>query len=220
MLSAQTVVEGVLLVSGTSDIDGSVLNDTIVQRNCSLHVRGNLKGSLTIEPGASVVIEGSVDGKVVNRGGKLVVRNSGIAAFVRVDATPEAEASGVLKINLGAIAFNWDAIAKRVAGECAAVVKGDAYGCGIDPVAATLAEVGCNTFFVSNLAEAKSVRVASSQSTIYVLNGLYAGAGPVFAEINARPVIGSLVEVAEWDAFAAASQWRGGFALSIDTGVS
>ena len=70
MLSAQKVEEGPLLVSTSSeDIHGTVFYDTIVQKNCSLHVRGNLLGSLTIEPGAKVVVEGSVDGKIVNRGG-------------------------------------------------------------------------------------------------------------------------------------------------------
>ena len=44
------------MVSGPSDIHGSVVNDTIVQRNCSLHVHGNLLGSLTIERGAKVVV--------------------------------------------------------------------------------------------------------------------------------------------------------------------
>ena len=104
MLSTQKVVEGPLLVSGSTDINGSLLNDTIVQKNCFLHVRGNLKGSLTIERGANVVVEGSVDGKVINRGGRLVVNNNRIAEFVTVDGPPEAEAGGVLKINLSAIA--------------------------------------------------------------------------------------------------------------------
>ncbi len=220
MLLAQEAAEGPLLVSGSSDINGSVLNDTIVQRNCSLHIRGNLKGSLTIEPGANVIVEGSVAGKVINRGGRLVVNNRGIAEFVRVDGPPEPEAGGVLRINLGAIAFNWDALAKRVEGECAAVVKADAYGCGIDPVTATLAEAGCKTFFVSNLAEAKRVRAVAPKSTIYVLSGLYGGTGPVFAEANARPVINSLIELAEWDVFTSSSQWKGGFALNVKTGTS
>ncbi|MGA8695483.1 MAG: hypothetical protein WB689_16920, partial [Xanthobacteraceae bacterium] len=43
---------GPLLISSSSEIHGSVRSDTIVQRNCTLHVRGNLLGSLTIEPGA------------------------------------------------------------------------------------------------------------------------------------------------------------------------
>ena len=60
---------GPLLISSSSEVHGSVLSDTIVQRNCTLHVRGNLLGSLTIEPGANVIVEGSVDGKINNKGG-------------------------------------------------------------------------------------------------------------------------------------------------------
>ena len=73
-----------LLVSSSLDINGSVLNDTIVQRNCFLHIHGNLKGSLTIEPSANVIVEGSVDGKIIDRGGRLVINNRGIAEFVGV----------------------------------------------------------------------------------------------------------------------------------------
>jgi len=221
MLTAREMDAGeLLLVSSSSDIDGSVLNDTIVKWNCFLHVRGNLRGSLTIERGANVVVEGSVDGKIINRGGRLVVKNKGIPECVTVDGLPEAEAGGILKINLTALALNWDALAKRTEAECAAVVKANAYGCGIDPITTTLAKAGCKTFFVSNLAEARRVRAAAPRSTIYVLDGLYAGTGPAFAEVNARPVISSLVEMAEWDVFVASSQWTGGCALHVDTGVS
>src|SRR6202023_1355927 len=96
-----------LVVSSPSDINGSVLNDTIVQENCSLHVRGNLLGNLTIEPGAAVVVDGSIDGKILNKGGRLVVHHKGLAACVSLDGPAEAEACGVLKINLTAIASNW-----------------------------------------------------------------------------------------------------------------
>ncbi len=99
---AREFAEGPLLVSGSSVINGSVLNDAIVQRNGFLHIHGNLKGSLTIEPGANVVVEGSVDGKVINRGGRLVVNNKGIAEFARVEGPAEPEAGGVLKVNLAA----------------------------------------------------------------------------------------------------------------------
>jgi alanine racemase len=208
-----------LLVNGTSHINGSVSTDVIVKRNCHLHVRGNVKGSLTIEPGANVIVEGSVDGKVINKGGRLVVNNRGIAEFARTEGPPEAEAGGVLKIDLTAISSNWESLAKRTDAECAAVVKADAYGCGVDPVTAALKEAGCKTFFVSNLAEAKRVRATAPQSIIYVLNGFYAGTGPVFAEIDARPVVNNLVEMAAWDAFVADSQWPGGFAINVDTGA-
>ena len=220
MLSAQEDVEGPLLVSRPTDIAGSVFNDTIVRHDCSLHIRGNLKGSLTIEAGADVTIEGSVDGKVINKGGKLVIKNRGIAEHARREGPPEAEAGGILKINLTAVAVNWEALAGRTRAECAAVVKADAYGCGIDPVTGALAEVGCKTFFVSDLAEARRVRAVAPKSTVYVLNGFYPGTAPIFAELDVQPVINSPLEMAEWDVFVAASQWPGGFALNVDTGTS
>jgi alanine racemase len=220
MLSVQKADEGLLLVSSASDIHGSVVNDTIVQKNCTLHVHGNLLGSLTIESGANVVVEGSVDGKIINRGGRLVVNNKGLAAYVHLEGPPEAEACGILKFNLTALATNWEMLAKRTDAECAAVVKGNAYGCGIDPVAGALAKSGCTTFFVSNIPEARRVRAVAPSAMIYVLNGFYSGTGPAFAEVNARPVINSAIEMAEWDVFVAAQQWTGGCALNVDTGES
>ena len=219
MLSAGKIDLGEpLLVSGSSEINGSLLNNTIVQQNCSLHVRGNLRGNLTIEPGATVVVEGSVDGKIINRGGRLVVNNKGLAACVTLDGPPEAQACGVLKINLTAIVSNWERLSKHTEAECASVVKGNAYGCGIDPVVSALSKSGCKSFFVTNLPEAKRVRAIAPNETIYVLHGLYSGTAPAFADLNARPVINSMIEMAEWDSFVASHQWRGGCALNVNTG--
>src|SRR5262249_54054842 len=104
--------------------------------------------------------------------------------------------------------------------ECAAVIKADGYGCGIEPVAHALTAAGCKTFFVADLTEARRTRAAAPDAAIYVLNGLLPRTAPVFADISARPVIGSLVELAEWDAFCSANQWRGGAALHVDTGMN
>jgi len=218
MLSAQKAGEEPLLVAGSFDIHSSVVNDTIVRENCFLHVRGNLLGNLTIEPGAKVIVEGSVTGKIINGGGRLVVNHK--VACVTTDGPAEAEACGVLMISLTAVASNWDNLAKRTQAECAAVVKGNAYGCGIDPITGALAKAGCKTFFVSNIPEAKRVRAVAPISTIYVLNGLYSGTEPAFAEVNARPVINNSVEMAEWDVFVRSHQWTGGCALNVDTGAS
>jgi alanine racemase len=218
MLSAHKAGEEPLLVAGSSDIHSSIANDTIVRKNCFLHVRGNLLGNLTIEPGAKVIVDGTVAGKIINGGGGLVVNHK--AACVTTDGPAEAEACGVLMINLTAIASNWDNLAKRTEAECAAVVRGNAYGCGIGPITGALAKAGCKTFFVSNIPEAKRVRSVAPNSTIYVLNGLYSGTELAFAEINARPVINNSIEMAEWDVFVRSHQWTGGCALNVDTGAS
>ena len=211
---------GPLLIRSSSEIHGSIASDTIVQRNCTLHVRGNLLGSLTIEPGANVVVDGSVDGRIINKGGRLLVHNKGLAACVTIEGPSEDEAAGVLKINLSNLAANYQRLTKLTDADCAAVVRADAYGCGIGPIAGALWRSGCKTFFVSNLPEAKSVRAVAPQATIYVLNGFYSGAGPAFADINARPVINSTIELAEWDMFVGAQAWEGGCALNVDTGDS
>src|ERR1700724_762268 len=189
-----------LVVNSSTVINGSVSTDTIVQKNCSLHVRGNVVGSLTLEPGANVLVDGSVDGKIINRGGRLVVNNKGLTAYVALHGPSESEAGAILKINLTAIAFNWERLAKSTDAECAAVLRCNAYGCGIDPAAEALAKSGCRTFFVTNLSEARRVRTAAPNSIIYVLHGLHVGTGPAFAKLDARPVINSSIELAEWDA--------------------
>jgi alanine racemase len=209
-----------LLISTSSEVHGSIASETVVQRNCTLHVRGNLLGNLTIESGASVVVDGSVDGRIVNKGGRLLVHNKGLAACVTVEGPPEAEACGILKINLTNVAANYERLAKQTDAECAAVVRADAYGCGMGPIAGALWKTGCKTFFVSNLPEAKSLRAVAPAATIYVLNGFYSGAGPAFADIDARPVINSAIELAEWDVFVGAQAWEGGCALNVDTGDS
>jgi len=134
---------------------------------------------------------------------------------------PEAQAGGILSIDLAAIAANWRALSRRATpAECAAVVKADAYGCGIEQVAATLGKAGCKTFFVADLGEARRVRAVVSEPAIYVLNSLLPETAPAYADIRARPVIGSMVELAEWDAFCNTQGWRGGAALHVDTGMN
>lgn len=133
----------------------------------------------------------------------------------------EAEAGGVLTIDLSAIEANWKRLRSiAMPAECGAVVKGDGYGCGLEPVVAQLYHGGCTTFFTADLSEGKRARAIAPEAIIYVLNGLPPGSGPVFAEHYLQPVIGSTSELAEWDTFCTAGGWHGGFALHVDTGMN
>ena len=134
---------------------------------------------------------------------------------------PATQAGGILTVDLAALEANWRALSRRATpSECAAVVKADGYGCGIEQVSRKLSRAGCKTFFVADLAEAAHVRNAAPEAAIYVLSGLMPGTVATFAELRARPVIGSLVELAEWDAFCSTHQWQGGAALHVDTGMN
>src|ERR1700736_128294 len=132
-----------------------------------------------------------------------------------------ATATGVLTVDLDAIVANWRKLEKTaVPAECAGVIKADAYGCGAAPVARALADAGCKTFFVATLDEARAARAAVPQATIYVLDGFFQNCGDAFAKIDARPVIGDLNELAEWDVFCRRSGGAGGAAIHIDTGMN
>ncbi|MGE5367475.1 MAG: alanine racemase [Betaproteobacteria bacterium] len=132
-----------------------------------------------------------------------------------------AETGGTLTIDLAAIVANWQALKRQLLTvECAAVVKANAYGLGLRPVVAALAQAGCKTFFVADVAEARIVRARAKDATIYVLHGFTLQCADAFIELAARPVINSMTELAEWDTFVADRAWQGGAALHVDTGMN
>lgn len=132
-----------------------------------------------------------------------------------------AETGGTLTIDLAAIVANWQALTRQLLTvECAAVVKANAYGLGLKPVVAAMADAGCKTFFVADIAEARIVRARAKDATIYVLHGFTLQCAEAFIELAARPVINSMTELAEWDTFVADRAWQGGAALHVDTGMN
>jgi alanine racemase len=136
-------------------------------------------------------------------------------------AASDPETGGTLTVDLDAIADNWQTLTRRLlAVECGAVVKANAYGLGLEPVTARLAQAGCKTFFVADVAEARRARSRARDAAIYVLNGFSPEAAHAFAELDVQPVINSTMELAEWDAFIATQGWRGGAAIHIDTGMN
>jgi len=147
-----------------------------------------------------------------------MIRATPLSPPVPSATTPET--GGTLTIDLAAIEANWRTLAHRLlTAECGAVVKADAYGLGLPEVATTLAQAGCKTFFVADLAEARVVRSRARDAAIYVLDGFTPDWGDGFIDIDARPVINSTTELAEWDTFVGAHGWRGGAALQVDTGM-
>ena len=131
-----------------------------------------------------------------------------------------AAATGVLTVDLDALVANWRRLEKTaVPAECSAVIKANAYGCGTEPVAQALAKAGCKTFFVATLDEAAAVRAVVPSVALYVLDGFIQNTGDAYARIDARPVIGDLNELAEWDVFCRRTGWAGGVAIHIDTGM-
>ncbi|MFH5924299.1 alanine racemase [Roseomonas xinghualingensis] len=110
------------------------------------------------------------------------------------------ELTGILTIDLGAVAANWAAIRARHAEaggvETGAAVKADAYGLGAGQVAPALAAAGCRQFFVAHVAEGTEVRAAIGPGPmIAVLNGFRPGDDE---DAGLTPVLNSPGDIAAW----------------------
>lgn len=135
-------------------------------------------------------------------------------------------AGGLLTIDLDAIAANWRLLRDHAApAACAAVVKADAYGLGIGPVARRLAREGCREFFVAQIGEARALSTLlaglADDAAIYVLNGFVPealdGSGP---GLGAIPVINTPEQAESWSRHAARTGSPLPAALHIDTGMA
>jgi alanine racemase len=133
-------------------------------------------------------------------------------------------AAGVLTVDLGALADNWRYLARRVApAGCAAVVKADAYGIGIEAAVPALHRAGCRVFFVAHVGEGKRVRAAlPREATVLVLNGLESDADPTgeYLPHALSPVIGSAGEARRWTKVVGANSNPPPFAIHVDTGMN
>lgn len=132
-----------------------------------------------------------------------------------------ASASTILTVDLDAIAANYRHLRSIGAGaDVAGVVKADAYGLGLVPVARTLAHAGCTNFFVTDTDEGLALRAALPGATIYVTNGLTPGAAALYRGHGLRPCLGSLAEVEEWRTVVRHAGMALPAALHFDTGLS
>jgi alanine racemase len=137
----------------------------------------------------------------------------------------QASAGAILAIDLQALAANWRFLRDKVQqgtpiAECAAVVKADAYGIGLEPAVRALIKAGCRTFFVAHISEALRVRAIDKDCTLYLLNGLAPGSSNALAQENIRPVLSSLAEIEEWAHFSHSRDGKLPAAIQFDTGIN
>jgi alanine racemase len=128
--------------------------------------------------------------------------------------------AGVLEIDLAAIAGNWRALQAKLrpGATCAGVVKADAYGLGLRPVATALAQAGCRLFFVAQLDEGIALRACLPDHDIAVLNGVLPGTSEDYRAHRLLPVLNDLGQMAAWRESDAAAARRA--ILHIDTGMA
>jgi alanine racemase len=127
--------------------------------------------------------------------------------------------TGLLTIDLDAVAANWRALAVMAGPGCAtgAVVKADGYGTGAGPVAARLAREGAREFFVAVAEEGAAVRAAvGPDARVFVMAGHMAGDAGLLAGAGLVPVLNSPAQFARHRAALPGED----FALHLDTGLN
>jgi len=100
------------------------------------------------------------------------------------------------------------------------VVKADAYGMGLAPVAHALNLAGADSFFVARLEEGIALRGLLAGARIFVFDGVAPGTAAALLAHRLIPVLNSAEEIAEWSALARAEKRELDAALQIDTGMN
>jgi len=100
--------------------------------------------------------------------------------------------TGILTIDLDALAANWRALDRLSQGETGAVVKADGYGCGAAQVAMRLAREGARRFFVATAEEGATLRRALGEGPeINVFSGHMASDTGLIRDHALTPMLNS-----------------------------
>lgn len=136
-------------------------------------------------------------------------------------SSKQAISYNLVEIDLAALRSNYRHIQTRVGGRVRvmAIVKSDAYGHGLLPVAQALAKEGAATFGVAEVDEGVQLRQAGIKGEIVVLLGGMADSFAEIIEFDLQPVVYDLDGLADLAAYAEQHDQSVGVHLKIDTGM-
>ena len=131
---------------------------------------------------------------------------------------------GFLNISLNKIKSNWIVLNAASQGKASAVIKANAFGLGMNKIAKSLIEVGCNYFYVANLDEALELRKenTSNKVSIAILEGFFEGSEIIYVENNLIPIINNLNQLKRLNDFNVLNKGNQNLKaiLNIDTGMN
>ena len=138
------------------------------------------------------------------------------------DQSRDPETGGTLTIDLDAVEANWRALTRKLLTvECAAVVKANAYGLGLEPVTAKLAKAGCKTFFVADIAEARRARARARDAADLRAQWIFARGRDGLRRTQCAAGHQQHHGTGRVGRFRRCeSGWRGGAAMHVDTGMN
>jgi alanine racemase len=122
-------------------------------------------------------------------------------------------------VDLDAIGHNLAAIRARTAVPVMAVVKANAYGHGLVPVARHLESLGVDQLGVAFLEEGIALRAAGVRIPILVMGGIFGPQAPQFIAHGLEATVSSLDKLRQVEAAAEAAGRKADVHLKIDTGM-
>ncbi|QDH16808.1 alanine racemase [Swingsia samuiensis] len=133
-----------------------------------------------------------------------------------------SRAGATLTIDLPALADNYRFLKKKVGNTiCAAVVKADAYGLGVEQVAPVLEAAGVEEFFVAHVDEGIRLKsIVSSNAKITVLHGFRPDSVEECIAYGLRPVLNNLEQIQLWKKAATRQERMLDAVLQVDSGMS
>ncbi|MBM3514380.1 MAG: alanine racemase [Alphaproteobacteria bacterium] len=135
----------------------------------------------------------------------------------------EDRAGAILTVDLKALVENWRILKKRARPGCdvGAVVKANAYGLGLEPVARALTQAGCSTFYVAHLDGAIALRhIVGPGPRIACLNGPNRGTERDHVAFRIMPVLSTPEHVAAWRTYALKEEVLLESIVQVDTGMN
>ncbi|MSO98300.1 MAG: alanine racemase [Rhodospirillaceae bacterium] len=141
----------------------------------------------------------------------------------RTVSRPEDRAGAILTVDLAAVVENWRILKKWARPGCdmGAVVKADAYGLGLEPVALALKSAGCNTFYVAHIDGAISLRqIIGPGPRIACLNGPNKGTERDHVAFSIMPVLSTPEQIKAWQTFALKEDVLVESVVQVDSGMN
>ena len=132
-----------------------------------------------------------------------------------------SDCAGVIEVDLAALAYNFRTLVRKASPAiCAAAVKANAYGLGVENVAYCLWREGCRDFFVATLDEGLELRLLLRKANIYVLDGLLEGQDKAFDKGNLVPVLNDIGQIEAWCRYCRRLETALPCVVQFDTGMN
>jgi alanine racemase len=120
-------------------------------------------------------------------------------------------------IDLATLKANYLVLARKAkTAHTAAAIKAEAYGLGVKPVAKTLWNAGCRSFYVARPEEGATLRAILPRAAITILDGLYEGHAAFYRKHKLVPALTTVSQIRDW-----ARNGKGEpCTLHVDTGIN